>query len=127
MLRNSYGRKPIPTKVNGVLYDSKLEARMATLLIENNVAFRPHQAFQVRDRKGGWFSYVVDFLLKRPKKFYGISQAIEAIEVKGVIRLQDINRIEALEYCQGIKTFIVTQALIILWEKEGLGNDIKLF
>ena len=120
MIQNKYGRKPIPTWIGNVLYDSKLEARMAIILHNNSLLFRPHQAFQVYDRTGKWFAYVVDFLFNRPYKFAGISQPIEAIEVKGIIRRKDINRIEALEYCHGVKTFIATQALIVMWEKEGL-------
>ncbi|MBU4332399.1 hypothetical protein KKD19_01400 [Patescibacteria group bacterium] len=113
-----YGGKK--TWVQGVLYDSKLEARMATLLHKYEIPFTPHVKFEVYDRQGKPFSYTVDFFLHQPVKFAGIPTIIQCLEVKGILTMHDINRCDALEYRHHYTTWIVNDFWIKMWEREGM-------
>ena len=101
-------------------YDSKMEARCAKVFIKCGVRFKPHVKFECMDREGKPFSYTVDFLFEASQKLLGISAAVEAIEVKGALCRHDLLRIEALKFKHGIRTFIATEPLIGMWEREGV-------
>lgn len=128
--RNHYTIRAIPTKVQGHKscglpddwheYDSLLEARMARLLIQQKIPFTPHVKFQCFNREGKRFEYTVDFLLRSPQKFVGISPIVTALEVKGRLRKKDILRNDALDYCHKVKCWIVLEPHIEMWETEGL-------
>jgi hypothetical protein len=109
-----------PTKVNGYEYASKLEARMARLLIEHRVGFRPHERFELFDRRGEAFVHIVDFLLEAPIKFVGIPFPIDSIEVKGRLTRHDFVRCEALSFFAGVTCWIALEPLICLWEESGM-------
>lgn len=119
-MSNSYTHQAKKTQVNGHWYDSRLEARVATLLHKHKVKFTPHVKFEVFGRDGRRFFYEVDFLLNEPRKFAGIPGIVRALEVKGVLRKKDINRVEALEYCHFIHCWITTEPIIKMWESEGM-------
>jgi len=93
---------------------------MARLLIQNLVRFTPHVKFNCILPTGERFSYELDFLLEVPCKFQGITHFVSGIEVKGVLRPFDFMRVEALKFCHRVRTFVVTEPLIILWETSGL-------
>lgn len=127
---NVYHGRSIKTKVSGHKiiglaediheYDSRLEARCAQVLIKAGIRFKPHVKFDCIDREGKHFTYEVDFLFETSQKMLGISAAIEAIEVKGVLTRHDLLRIEALKFKHGVRTFITTEPLIGMWEREGV-------
>lgn len=121
-VKNPYRYKAKRTKVRGVWYDSRLEARMAMILLNNKIEFEPHREFQCVDVNGAFFKYIVDFYFPRPQEFLGITHSVRFIEVKGVLTRWDIRRLNALEYCHNLKGFIVTEPLISLWEREGIGK-----
>jgi len=101
-------------------YASMLEARCAKILLKHNIRFKPHVKFDCVDREGKPFTYEVDFLFEEPKKFLGISEAIDAIEVKGVLSRHDLLRRTALKFKHGIDAYIVLEPIIQLWENEGV-------
>ena len=117
---NKYQFKAIKTQVNGVWYDSVMEANVAKLLLGNKIGFVPHRTFKVFDRKGNPFFYEVDFFLETPQSFAGIPTIVRCLEVKGVLSKRDIHRVEALNYCHFYRTWVVTNALIVMWQKEGM-------
>lgn len=127
---NRYRGKAIRTKVIGHAaiglsedvheYDSKLEARCAQVFLRHGIQFKPHVRFQCIDRNGNPFTYEVDFLFKRPIKLPGISPAVDAIEVKGVLRQSDTDRIDALKYKHNIRTWVATETLIQMWEHDSI-------
>lgn len=101
-------------------YASLLEARCAKILLKHNIRFKPHVKFDCVDREGKSFTYEVDFLFEEPKKFLGISEAIDAIEVKGVLSRHDFLRRTALKFKHGIDAYIALEPIIQLWEHEGV-------
>lgn len=129
-MANAYTHNAIKEKVAGhkkigltedvYEYDSKLEARCAKILLHHKIRFKPHVKFGCVDRDGKPFIYQVDFLFEEPRKFLGISSAVDALEVKGVLTRHDLLRIEALKFKHGIRTFIVLEPLIKMWEKDGV-------
>lgn len=129
-MANIYKSRAIKEKVSGhksigltedvYEYDSKLEARCAKVLIKAGIRFKPHVKFDCIDKEGKPFTYEVDFLFEASQKMLGISAAIEAIEVKGALKRHDLLRIEALKFKHGIRTFITTEPLIGMWEREGV-------
>ncbi|MEK9194569.1 MAG: hypothetical protein AAB884_02045, partial [Patescibacteria group bacterium] len=80
------GHKKIGLEYDIHEYASRLEARMAKLLIAGGIKFRPHVKFQCwgRGPECKPFTYEVDFVFNEPQKFVGISQIVNGIEVKGV-------------------------------------------
>lgn len=129
-MANPYKHKAIKEKVAGhkkiglpediYEYDSKLEARCAKILLKHEIKFKPHVKFDCVDRDGKPFTYQVDFLFEEPRKFLGISSAVDALEVKGVLTRHDLLRIEALKFKHGVRTFIVLEPLIRMWENDGV-------
>ena len=101
-------------------YDCRPEARCSVVLIKAGIRFKPQVKFNCINREGDPFTYEVDFLFETSQKMLGISAAIEAIEVKGILTRHDLLRIEALKFKHGIRTFIVTEPLIGMWEREGI-------
>jgi len=126
---NPYKHRGVKTRVSGHKkiglpydvheYDSKLEARCAKILLKYGIKFKPHVKFECKDEDGMLFHYTVDFLFPKPQKLAGIG-FINALEVKGVLRFHDLDRIEALNKSHNIKTFIVLEPLIDMWETEGI-------
>ncbi|MDO8572019.1 MAG: hypothetical protein Q7R79_05050 [bacterium] len=124
------GRSGTPTKVSGhktiglkedvFEYASYLEARFAKLLIEAGVRFKPHQRYPVYGEEGEQFTYAVDFVLEQPQKFGFWDGFYLAVEVKGVLSYKDLRRKKALEHTHDLPTFILTEPLIDLYEREGL-------
>lgn len=119
-MSSAYRFKAIPTKVKGVWYDSRLEGRLATLLHAHKVKFTPHVKYEVFDRTGNRFFYTVDFLLHEKHRFVGIPLTIQALEAKGILSKRDIHRVEALDYCHFVKTWLVSENMILMWETEGM-------
>jgi hypothetical protein len=93
---------------------------MARLLIQYQVPFTPHVLYHVVSPDGKPFTYTIDFILESGHHFAGIPGIINAIEVKGVLSKKDIRRIDALDYCHRLKSWIVTETHIKMWEHEGL-------
>jgi len=114
------GHKKIELEEDVHEYASRLEARCAEVLIKHEVRFKPHVKFNCVDREGKPFTYEVDFLFEEPKKFLGISEAIDAIEVKGVLSRHDFLRRTALKFKHGIDAYIALEPIIQLWENEGV-------
>ena len=121
-MKNKYTKKARKVKINGVLYDSWTEARMAKVLHRNRIIFEPHVCYPnlMHPNREKPFSYTIDFVLAKPSKFAGIPTLIQAIEVKGVLSNSDLDRLEALEFYYGIKGWLVSEFLIKFWEVEGL-------
>lgn len=129
-MKGAYRRQGIREKVSGHKkigleedmheYASRLEARMAKLLIAEGVRFKPHVKFDCMDRDGKPFTYEVDFIFKEPQKFVGISYIVNGVEVKGVLTRHDLLRIEALKFKHGVRVFIALEPLIEMWEREGM-------
>lgn len=117
---NGYFIQAKPGKYKGHKYASQLEIRVAKLLDEHKIMFKPHVKFDVVDRKGKPFTYELDFLLQKPQKFIGISKPITMIEVKGVMCQHDIDRMEALKYTEDAEGFIVLPQLVQFWENCGM-------
>lgn len=107
-----------PTVVNGVTYDSRLEARMAEILIKANVPFVPHARFEVRGPEGIITVKEVDFLLKRLVQPIWSSHFIMGIECKGWLSPKDYQRLHELE-AVGVPTYIATQPIIDFWYRYG--------
>lgn len=82
--------------------------------------FRPHVNYRVFDRNGKPFNYTVDFDLIKPYKVSGVSELINAIEVKGVLNPYDFDRKEAWEYRTDKKMWIATTALVKYWYEHGI-------
>ena len=130
MSRSPYKRRGVREKVAGHKkmglaedvheYASRLEARMAKLLIANGVRFKPHVKFECFNRDGKPFTYEVDFIFDEPQKFIGISPIINGIEVKGVLSRHDLLRKDALMFRHGIRIYIAMEPLIEMWEREGM-------
>ena len=116
----SYRYQAIPTLVEGIWYASKLEARLARLLIEHQVPFEAHACFDMFDRRGRPLTHYVDFLLRYPTRFVGVGFAIEALECKGRMTRHDLVRAGALSYFYNVKCWIVLEPLIDMWEREGM-------
>ena len=114
------GHKKIGLSEDVHRYASKLEARCAQAFLKHGLRFKPHVKFDCVDRDGKPFTYEVDFLFERPIKLLGISVAVEAIEVKGALARRDLLRIDALKFKHGVRTFIATEPLIGMWEREGI-------
>ncbi|OGY64609.1 MAG: hypothetical protein A3I89_01650 [Candidatus Harrisonbacteria bacterium RIFCSPLOWO2_02_FULL_41_11] len=128
------GIRGIKTKVEGhkkiglpediYEYDSRLEARCAQIFIKHGIRFKPHVRFDCFDKnieKGiKKFTYTVDFLFELPQSLLGISPIVDAIEVKGRLKRRDLLRIEALEFFHEKRTYIATETLIDLWERDGI-------
>ena len=115
----SYRYVAIPTEVNGVVYASKLEARLARLLIAHRIPFTPHARFELFDRNGQPFVHYVDFLLDAPVNFMG-TPLVDALEVKGRLTRHDFVRCDGLYYFRYLSCWLVLEPLIALWEKEGM-------
>lgn len=115
-----YGHKKIGHQKDGVQYDSILEARMARVLLANEVCFTPHVKFALVRPDGQPFDYTVDFLLHQPLDIAGVPGFVNAIEVKGVLSKKDIKRMKALEYCTPYRGWIAGEMFIKFWETEGL-------
>jgi hypothetical protein len=123
MSNDAYDRKAVPTTYRGHRYDSKLEARMAKLLDQWEVGYRPHVSFKVHDRFGKERTYTVDFVFWTPQKFQNTGRWIYFLEVKGAFTNKDNWRMEALEYAQDWKGYVADTARIKQWEREGLKDD----
>lgn len=117
--KNAYTMRAKPEVVKGVLYDSKLEATVARILLGNRVTFSPHIKFPLQDYRGKVYSYTPDFIFPEAQNFIGIEKSIHVLEVKGVIVPHDIKRMEDLEYQYGVKGFVATATLIHAWQKYG--------
>lgn len=117
---NVAGHKSIGLKEDIHEYASLLEARCAKLLIKHVIRFKPHVKFECVDRDGKPFIYEVDFLFEEPKKFLGVSDAIDAIEVKGVLSRHDLLRRTALKFRHNIEVYIALEPMIQFWEREGV-------
>ena len=130
---NPYNHKAVPTWVNGhhkvnkdipdsVQYSSQLEAKAAVLLIRQGISFTPHVKFQcwTRDNPPRPFTYEIDFLLKKAIKPVGTSVPITGIEVKGRLKHHDFLRCDSLRFFHGVRTLIVGEDLLTMWQEEGL-------
>lgn len=117
------GHKKIGLPYDEHVYSSILESKMAVILIKNGIQFEPHKSFAVYDKHGNAFTYELDFLFNRPRKFGFMNQWVMGIEVKGVLRYNDLKRKDALEYCHNVPIFIVTESIIELWNTEGLWKE----
>lgn len=106
--------------MNGVIYDSLLEGRMARLLIKHGVKFYPHRTFRCVRRDGTLFTYEVDYIFESPQKFSGISVPVNGLEVKGRLKPHDFTRIDALKYTHHIRIYNVLEPLISFWEEHGM-------
>lgn len=115
-----HGHKSIGKKYDSHIYDSRLEARMARLLLKNKVVFTPHVKYTCINRDGTTFDYVIDFVFDRPQKFAGVHKWITCLEVKGVLSKSDLLRLDALEFTHGVHGYLVTETLIKMWEVEGM-------
>lgn len=117
---NAYSIQAKPEEYRGEQYDSQLELKVAQLLDENGVVYAPHVNFKVIDRTGEWHEYEIDFLFKHRQKFVGISVPIYFLEVKGVVRKHDINRMDALEYTYNAHGYVADEHIINLWQRDEL-------
>ncbi len=108
------------------LYDSKLEAKCAEILLRHGIKFKPHVKFECFDREGKTFFYTVDFLFDEPQKLKGISTLVNAIEVKGYLRSEDFLRIDALKFRHHVRTWIVAANLVDLWDREGMRGEASV-
>jgi len=115
-----YSVQAQPEKYRGEQYHSQLELKVAQVLDEYSVVYAPHVKFKVIDRTGEWHKYEVDFLFKHRQKFVGISKPIYFLEVKGVVRQHDLNRMDALEYTYNAHGFIADEHLVNLWTRDEL-------
>lgn len=116
------GHKSIGLEEDIHEYASRLEARCAKLLIKHGIPFRPHVKFKCVDRELKEFTYEVDFLFNEPRKFRGI-EAVDGIEVKGVLSSHDFLRKNALKYWHDLDIYIVLKDLIDFWEREGMRKE----
>jgi hypothetical protein len=115
-----YNNKANKCLFEGVQYDSYLEAKCASILSAYGIDFKHHIQFDVFNRQGQPFSYTIDFVLSEPHKFSGIPYLVDVLEVKGVLSLHDIDRLDALEYCHNKSGWIVLAPLLDLWFYDGL-------
>lgn len=115
---NPYRYRPKPVEVEGVWYASQMEGRLARLLIKNGIPFTPHKLFNLFDRSGRPFVHAVDFYIHVPIKPIGTGVFVQALEIKGALSTRDLLRCDALKYCVGVRCYIVTEALLGLWERE---------
>ena len=128
-----YQYKASPTWVNGhhrvnkeipdkIQYASQLEARMAVLLIRMGISFTPHVKFVCwsRDNPPKSFTYEIDFILKKAIKPIGASAPVTGIEVKGRLKHHDFLRCDSLRYFHGIRTLIVGDDLLRMYEEQGM-------
>lgn len=103
-----------------ILYDSVAESRMARLLDREGIKFEVHVQYKCFFRDGKPFSYRVDFVTEVPIRPMGFHKHVTAIEVKGVLYFEALERLAGLEYSHNIKGYIVLPALIDMWEKQGM-------
>ncbi len=115
-----HGHKSIGKPYDAHIYDSRLEARVARLLIELKIKFTPHVKYKCFNREGAEFSYEIDFVFEEPQKLAGVHKWITCLEVKGVLSKSDLLRLDALEFSHGLHGYLCTQPLIKMWEVEGI-------
>lgn len=131
----SYRYSAIKTAVSGhqaigladdvVEYDSRMEAKLAILLIREGIRFLPHRMFKVFAPDGYEFTYRLDFLFLEPQKFAGISHFVMGLEIKGRLKPHDFVRQEALKYVHGIRTYMVLDPLLDFWYEYGMNPNSK--
>ena len=117
---NISGHNSVGLQDDVIQYDSRLEARVAQCLLRSHIAFEPHQEYKVLGRDGRWFNYTIDFDLKRGYKLRGVSELVDSIEVKGVLKKRDFDRKDAFEYSFDRKMWIATRAIVRYWYEEGI-------
>ena len=115
------GTRATRTQVNGVWYDSMLEARMATVLHKHGVQFCPHHTIEWTDRRTKTNQkWCVDFSFPRPVRFRGMNTYIDVLEVTGPITDEKVQRIASLEDVKPVNVWLATPSWVEFWEKFGL-------
>lgn len=120
---NGYKQKPKPMVFDGEKYDSQLEGGVAMMIHRAGIVYAPHVNFKVITRNCEWREYEVDFVFRRRQKLIGISDALFFLEVKGVFREHDKNRMEALCYTYDANGYVATTQLIKTWKRDGIVKD----
>lgn len=118
-----YGHKKVGLPYNKHKYASRMEGKMATLLINAEISFKPHIKFECWNRKGKPFNYTVDFLFCKPQSLVGISSLVDFVEIKGALTKHDLLRKEALEFCHNLNGWIAGSLLLGLWERSGFDKE----
>lgn len=117
------GHKAIGLAEDEHVYDSKLEAKCAEILLRHGIKFKPHVKFNCIDTEGKPFEYTVDFLFYEPQKFKGIRDAVDAIEVKGFLTDRDFLRKKALWFKHDLRAYIALSGVIDYWGREGIKKN----
>lgn len=106
--------------VNGVWYDSTLEATMAEILHRHGVKFKPHHLVIWTDRRTkANQKWRVDFAFPRPIRMRGVNNFFDIIEV-GVITDEKVQRIASLEDAKPVNVFLAVDDWVRFWYREGL-------
>ena len=116
-------RPAIPTRYNGFLHDSKMEARLAEMLDENGIKYFPHRTFDVVMRDGMIEEYTPDFVFLKPQKLKRISVNLLFVDVFGYPNDKVHAKMHALEYTHDCNGYIVTSSLIDWWCRYGILAD----
>lgn len=121
------GHKRIGLKKDVFKYDSRLEAKVGVALIRDRIKFKPHVTYRVYSRTGIPFQYTIDFDLEHPTKIRGVSELVDSIEAKGVLKNNDFDRKDAFEYSHDRNMWIATPSLIEYWIEEGITKPNKKY
>lgn len=124
--------RPLRTKVlghhivglddNAHIYDSKLEAKMATILLRNRIVFKPHVKFELFNREGDSFTYTLDFLFKYYHKLSKVPVAVRGVEVKG--KLSNNSRVAAFKFKTNDQIWEADSDLVEYWDQNGLKSHL---